>query len=424
MKTKFSGILTLLLAFVVQLTFAQEKTVSGTILDNSGLPLPGATVLVKGTTTGTSSDFDGNYSIKANAGATLVFSFVGYTTQEVKVGSSNTINVTLGEDATSLEEVVVTALGIKRNPKELSYAQTTLKSEDITKTKAVNVATAMVGKVAGLQINTTNNGVNPSTRVVLRGNRSLLGDNQALIVIDGFPSSRGVLDRINPNDIDNISVLKGANAAALYGSEATNGVVLVTTKSGKGKLSVTYNGSFQAENAAYLPEFQTEFGVGGFPDGTLYPLENVAWGPRYDGRLIDASETLDDGSVWQVPYTPIKDNYKNFFVTGNTIRHGVTVKGGDDTSTFLMSVDQTNTTGIVPKDAYNRTNFRLKATKSFDKLNVGGNLSFYRSHSNVVGEGGRQNRPLYWNVINTPLHLPIQELKNWRTGTFTKTHIL
>jgi TonB-linked SusC/RagA family outer membrane protein len=423
MKTKFSGILTLLLAFVVQLTFAQEKTVSGTILDNSGLPLPGATVLVKGTTTGTSSDFDGNYSIKANAGATLVFSFVGYTTQEVKVGSSNTINVTLGEDATSLEEVVVTALGIKRNPKELSYAQTTLKSEDITKTKAVNVATAMVGKVAGLQINTTNNGVNPSTRVVLRGNRSLLGDNQALIVIDGFPSSRGVLDRINPNDIDNISVLKGANAAALYGSEATNGVVLVTTKSGKGKLSVTYNGSFQAENAAYLPEFQTEFGVGGFPDGTLYPLENVAWGPRYDGRLIDASETLDDGSVWQVPYTPIKDNYKNFFVTGNTIRHGVTVKGGDDTSTFLMSVDQTNTTGIVPKDAYNRTNFRLKATKSFDKLNVGGNLSFYRSHSNVVGEGGRQNRPLYWNVINTPLHLPIQELKNWRTGTFTRNEV-
>ncbi|MDO7170749.1 SusC/RagA family TonB-linked outer membrane protein [Mariniflexile sp. AS56] len=420
MKTKFSGILTLLLAFVVQLTFAQEKTISGTVTDESGLPLPGATVLVKGTTSGTSSDFDGNYSIKANQGGTLVISFVGYTTKEVKIGASNTINIKLQDDAQSLEEVVVTALGIKRNSKELSYSVSSLKSDEITQTKSVNVATAMVGKVAGLQINTTNNGVNPSTRVVLRGNRSLLGNNEALIVIDGFPSSRGVLDRINPNDIDNISVLKGANAAALYGSEATNGVVLVTTKKGKGKMSVTYNSSFTAENAAYLPEFQDEFGVGGFPDGTLYPLENVAWGPRYDGRLIDASETLNNGEVWQVPFTPIKDNHKNFFETGNTIRHGITVSGGGDNDSFLMSVDQTNTTGIVPNDAYNRTNFRLKASKTLDKLSVGGNLSFFRSHSNVVGEGGRQDRPLYWNIINTPLHLPMEQLKNWRTGKFTR----
>lgn len=419
MKLKLTSLLTLLLAFVVQITFAQQQAVSGTVTDESGLPLPGATVIIRGTTSGVSTDFDGKYSIQASSGQTLVFSYVGYATKNVSVGISNTLDVSLQPDNT-LDEVVVTALGIQRNAKELSYAVTTLDSDEVTETKSVNVATAMVGKVAGLQINTTNNGVNPNTRVVLRGNRSLLGNNEALIVVDGFPSSRGVLDRINPNDIESISVLKGANAAALYGSDATNGVVLITTKKGKGKLKVSYAGSVTVENAAYLPEVQDQFGVGGFPDGTLWPLENVSWGPRYDGRLVDASETLDNGEVWQVPFTPIKDNHKNFFRTGNTTRHGVTVSGGDDSGDFLMSIDQTNTSGIVPKDEYNRTNFRMKGSRNYEKLSIGGNLSFFRAHSNVVGEGGRQGRPVYWNVINTPLHLPIQEMKNWRTGKFTR----
>ncbi|SFS60402.1 SusC/RagA family TonB-linked outer membrane protein [Lutibacter maritimus] len=423
MKTKFNGFLTLLLALVVQISFAQGKTVTGKISDASG-PLPGVTVVVKGTKVGTQSDFDGNYSITANAGAVLQYSFIGMQTVEKTVGSSNVINVVMQESAEALEEVVVTALGIKRKPKELSYSVTSLKSDDITKTKAVNTATAMVGKVSGLQINTTNNGVNPSTRVVLRGNRSLLGNNEALIVVDGFPSARGVLDRINPNDIESVTVLKGANASALYGSDATNGVIVVTTKKGKGKLSVEYNTSYTAESVAYMPEFQEEFGAGGFPDGTLYPLENVNWGPAYDGRLVDASETLDDGSVWQVPFSPIKDRNKNFFNTGSTIRHGVTLSGGDETGDFLLSLDQTNTEGIVPKDTYNRTNFRLKASKKYNKLTVGGNLSFYRSHANLVGnEAGRQGRPVYWNVINTPLHLPLDQMKNWRTGQFTRNEV-
>src|SRR5690606_10740705 len=158
------------------------------------------------------------------------------------------------EDAQALEEVVVTALGIERKPRELSYSVSSVKSEDLTKTKAVNAATAMVGKVSGMQINTTNNGVNPSTRVVLRGNRSLLGENQAVIVVDGFPSPRHALDRINPNDIEDISIVKGANASALYGSEAANGVVMITTKKGKGKLNVEFNSSFQLESVSYMPE--------------------------------------------------------------------------------------------------------------------------------------------------------------------------
>jgi len=426
MKTKFSGILTLLLAFVVQLSFAQEKTISGIVSDNSGLPLPGATVLVKGTTSGTSSDFDGKYSLSANKGATLIFSFVGYATQKIVIGSSNIVNVKLQEDASSLDEVVITALNIRRKPRELAYSVAKLASTDITETKAVNAATALIGKVSGMQINTVNSGVNPNTRIVLRGSRSLLGNNQALIVIDGFPSARGVFDRMSPNDIENVNVLKGSNAAVLYGSEASNGVLLVTTKKGKGKLSVEYNTSTQFDKVSYLPELQDQFGAGGFPDGTLYPLENVAWGPRFDGRLVDASETYADGRVLQVPFSPIKNRNRDFFNTGTTLRHGVILSGGDETSDFLLSLDQTNTTGTIPKDKYNRTNFRVKGSREYGKLKIGGNVTFFRDHQNVTaGQGGRQSRPFYWTLINTPLHIPLNnpEYKNWRNGEFTRNEV-
>lgn len=423
MKLKFNGLLVLLVVLMAQLTFAQERSVSGTVSDNAGMPIPGVSVLVKGTKSGTQTDFDGKYIIKVDASQTLVFSYVGMNTQEV-VAKSTSINVKMASSAMELESVVVTALGIKRKPKELSYAVESIKTEELTKTRAVNVATALSGKVSGLQVSVINNGVNPSTRVVLRGNRSLLGNNEALIVVDGFPSARGVLDRINPDDIDNVTILKGANASALYGAEAANGVMIITTKKGSGKLSITYNSSLQMEQVAYLPKIQSEFGVGGFPDGTLYPLENVNWGPRFDGRLVDASETLDDGSVWQVPFTPVKNNIKNFFNTGISTRNGITFKGGDENSDFLFSIDQTNTTGTVPKDTYNRTNVRLKGSRKYNKLTVGGNVSFFRAHSNQVSEtAGRQGRPVYWNVLNTPLHIPLDQMKNWRTGQFTRNEV-
>ncbi len=424
MKSRTTKLLIVLLALLSQLTIAQERVVSGIVSDNTGLPLPGVSIAVKGTKSGTQTDFDGKYSIKASPNQILIFSYVGMKTQEI-VASSSKLNIRLSGSTLELEGIVITtALGIKRKPKELSYSVENLKSEDLTKTKAVNIATVLAGKVSGLQVNVINNGVNPSTRVVLRGNRSLLGNNEALIVIDGFPSSRGVLDRINSNDIDNVTILKGANASALYGSEAANGVLVITTKKGTGKLSIAYNHSLQMESVAYLPKIQTEFGVGGFPDGTLFPLENVNWGPRYDGRMIDASETLADGSVWQVPFRPIKNNHKNFFDTGTSTRHGVTFKGGDKNSDFLFSLDQTNTTGVVPKDTYNRTNVRLKASRTYNKLTVGGNVNFFRAHSNQVSEqAGRQGRPLYWNVLNTPLHIPLDQMKNWKTGTFTRNEV-
>src|SRR5690606_10930066 len=143
----------------------------------------------------------------------------------------------------------------------------------------------------------------------------------------------------------------------------------------------------------------------------------------YDGRLIDASETYPDGRVWQVPFTPIENNHRDFFDLGTTIRNGVTASGGDENGSFLMSIDHSNVEGTMPKDQYNRTNFRLKGSQTYNKLTVGGNLSFFRSHANLVGEGGRQNRPVYWNVLNTPLHIPMEQLKNWRTGKYTRNEV-
>lgn len=423
MRKNLQLMLTFFLVLTVQLVFAQDKTITGTVEDENGMPLPGVNILVQDSNRGTQTDFDGNFSIEATEGDILVFSFLGLRTAEFTVGDANSLDVVMAPDEAQLDEVVVTALGIERKPKELSYSVSSLDEEELTKTKSPNVATAMVGKVSGLQINTVNNSVNPSTRVVLRGNRSLLGNNEALIVVDGFPSSRGVLDQINPNDIKEMTVLKGANASALYGSDAANGVIVITTKDGDGKLNVTYNASFELQSVAYLPEFQDEFGPGGFPTGTFYPLENVNWGPRFDGRPAAVSEVLEDGSVWEVPFSPIENRNENFFDTGNTIRNGVTIGGGDENGDLMLSIDQTNTEGIVPKNAYNRTNFRLKGSRTFERLTIGGNISLFRSHRNIVGNGGRQNRPVYWNVINTPLNVPLTEMKNWRTGRFTRNEV-
>lgn len=324
-----------------------------------------------------------------------------------------------------IETVVVTALGIKRKPKELSYSVTPVKSEDITATNTTNAAQGMVGKVSGLQINVVNNGVSPDTRVVLRGNRSLLGNNQALIVVDGFPAPRGILDRINPNDIQEVTVLKGANASALYGSEAANGVLIITTKKGRGKLQVNLNSSVETENVSFMPKVQDQFGAGGFPDFTLYPLENVAWGPRYDGRMVAASETYPNGDVWMVPYSPIKNNHKSFFETGMGFRNGITLSSSSDTdSDILLSLDRLDKTGVVPNDEYSRTNVRLNANKKVGKLEFGGNVSFFTSKTDVVSdEAGRQDRPLYWRIFNTPLHIPLTQMKNWRDGYYTRNEV-
>jgi len=416
MKTKFNGILTLLLAFVVQLTFAQEKTISGTVVDETNMPLPGATVVINGTTTGTSTDFDGKYTIIANTGDDLIYSYVGYADQTIKIGASNTIDVALQLDS-SLDEIVITAaLGLKRKPKELSYSTQVVKSEELNQAKSNSAATALIGKVSGLQINTVDNGVNPNTRVVLRGSRSISGNNQALIVIDGFPSTQGALSQIDPNNIESSTILKGANAAALYGSDGANGAIMITTKRGKNneKMTVELNSNTSFETVTLLPTRQTSFGQGW--NGGLDSVENTNWGPALDGSLVQVGNGT--GGVREFTYVAREDNIRDFFDTGVTLQNNISIRGGGESGNIFFAASDQQTSGIVPDDRFHKNTFRLNAGKKIGKLSVNATMAYLTSSTKVVGEedavnailGGGQS--MYNQLLQTPINVPLTAFSN------------
>ncbi|AIZ40290.1 SusC/RagA family TonB-linked outer membrane protein [Cellulophaga baltica] len=303
MKTKVNGIFTLLLAFVVHLTFAQEKTISGTVTDQQGVPLPGVNILVSGTSNGTQSDFDGNYTIKGSEGQTLIFTYVGQKEISKIIGATSSINVTMVEDAQALDEIVVTALGISREKKSLGYSTQEVKGEELTTVKSGNFVNALSGKASGIQIKKNNN-FGGSTNVVIRGNSSLQGNNQALFVIDGVPISNfnsndanqgegsgGYYDYgnaasdINPEDIASVNILKGAAASALYGSRAANGVIMITTKKGKTtngigvtvSSGVTFGTVDKSTFAKYQDQYGAGYGPGGDVIGTDIDGEDIFW---------------------------------------------------------------------------------------------------------------------------------------------------
>ncbi len=397
--------------------WAQERTVTGRVTSaEDGSALPGVNVVLKGTTTGTVSDTDGNYSLGIpSQGGVLVFSFIGLVSQEIEVGSRSTVDVRMSQDVQQLTEVVVTAFGIERNPNELTYVAEKINASDLVRGQQTTAAQGLAGKIAGLQINVQNNGVNPTTQVLLRGLRSISGNNSALIVIDGVIASQGAFDDLNPNDIADIQVLKGANAAALYGSDAANGALIIVTKNGNAsnRFTVGLQSNYTAEQVAYMPDFQTKHGIGWA--GSYDPIENTNWGPRFDGVPRRIGPVFGDGSFQEVPYAPIKDNLKDFFETGNTFSNTIYASGGDENSTFYLSVGQRRSTGIVPDDEYKRSTFRVNASHKIGKLKLGFNSSYFRDDANVVGNTiGDQDRPLYWFILNTPANIPLSSYKDWR----------
>jgi len=417
MRSKFKWIFTLLVAFTMQFSFAQEKTVTGVVSDELG-PIAGANVVVQGTTRGTTTDFDGNYTISAKQGDVLVFTYTGKKTSTVKVGAANSYNVSMSDDVVQGNEVVVTAYGIVRETKKLAYSTEKVEAKQLTQASPVNAVTALAGKVSGLNIITRNNGVNPSTVVILRGYKGITGDNAALIVIDGVIQANNALNNLNPNDIESINTLKGASATALYGSQGRNGALIVTTKQGKKDtgMSVDFSTSMVVEKIKYFPEMQTSFGSG---VGEYDPFENTSWGPRYDGNLRRLGPILSDGSYQLLPYKAIPDNRKNFFVDGVTKINTISLTGGDEKSTYFFSAQKSDITGITPKDEYGKNNFRLNVSRQMsNKFKVSTGVSFFTDNSNVVGDGGYQSRPIFWNVINTPANVPLTSYKDWRNNKF------
>lgn len=355
---------------------AQEQIISGTITDaENGMPLPGVSVQEKGTTNGAATDFDGNYSIEVGSNATLVFSYVGFAAQEIPVGQQTEINVQLVQDVGALDEVVVTALGIKREKKSLGYALQEVQGESLVEARENNLANAFTGKVAGLNVVRGSNGPASSSKIVLRGNNSLTGDNQPLIVVDGIPMDNFTgsanndfwnpapdmgngLGDLNPENIESMSVLKGASAAALYGSRAGNGVILITTKSGRAQegLGITYSASVGFETIFTSPDIQDTFGQGS--QGIYSPESSLSWGPKIEGQTVENW----DGEQTQLS---AHDNLNNYFDTGVNTTHSLSFSQQVNNTSVYSSITYLNDDSKIPGSTLDRTNLLTRAVTNF-----------------------------------------------------------
>ena len=404
----------LLLVFFAHTVSAQEREIRGNVKSKQdGLPLPGVSVRVKGTKTAAQTAADGSFTISTTRPKPiLIFSYLGFKTTEHSISSSN-ITIALEEDANQLNDVVITAGGIARQSRSLGYSTAKISGDDLNQVKVTNIANGLTGKVAGLQVNTINNGVDPGLRIILRGNRSLTGNNEALVVLDGVPVPSTVLATLNPEDIDNISVLKGANSAALYGSTASNGALIISTKRGSKTPKITFTNSSQFENISFLPKFQDQFGSGSTNYTATYdPIENQQYGPAYDGKLVNLGEELEDGSIQQVTYESRLGEKKKFFNTGSNIQNSASVSTGNETSNFYFSAQNSLIKGIIPKDKADRTTVRFNASKDLGKFTIGANTAYTQNRKDYTTAG------IYWNIFNTSSFIPITDYKDWRNNKF------
>jgi len=413
--------------------FAQNRTYTGTVIDKAdGTTMPGVTVLVKGTKIGTQTKGNGEFSISAPAGAILEFRFLGYANQQLPGGTNMTIS--LSAETNQLSEVVVTgALGIKKQEKAVGYATTRITGANADETNVLNPINGLTGKVAGLVIQQTDDGIDPSIKVTLRGARSLLGNNDALFVLDGVPVSGSVIAALNPNDIADYNVLNGSGAAALYGSEASNGAIIITTKKGTadGKPVITYTNSLQLQQVADLPKLQSSYGqyggegnytLYGFPAntnylnpvtgyGTFVPFENELWGPAFDGSTVTEGYFHPDGTgaLLTVPYTAQKENnVKAFFQTGVTEQNDVSYAQGDQLNSFNFDIQDAEVKGIMPEDQSERLNARLGVSRTYGIFRVDLNTTYTRTTlSTTGGLDYVGNNNLYDNVLQFPDNLNI-----------------
>lgn len=371
----------------------QSHNVTGTVTSvDTHDPLTGVTVVVKGTNNGTTTDANGEYMINASREDTLVFSYVGFSEKHLPVGNRNTINVTLQSSAKGLHELVVTALGLKQSAVSTPYTSQSISGNEISKIKDPNLMNSLTGKIAGAVITKGNSGPGASTKVILRGNKSITGNNQPLYVIDGIPMSNvngpqsgslwgtrdggDAISNLNPEDIESINILTGASASALYGSEAANGVILITTKHGRAGVSaVNFSSSVSFSNPMVLPELQTSYGRGS--QGELNTAINDSWGPKIDHG---SDKHLDE-----------------FFKTGHTYINSVSVTNGNEKLQYYISYANTHANGIVPNDIYNRNNFTMKGTtQAFNnKLTLHGSVMYVNQIAKNRPSAGWYYSPIF-----------------------------
>jgi len=414
MKLKFNGFLALLLVLITQITFAQDIAVTGVVKDQTGMPVPGANVLVKGTSNGVQTDFDGKFKISAAKGQVLVFSFLGLKTMEMPASAN--MNVKMTDDAVQLEGVVVTgALGIKKKKDELTSATQVVNNREITQASNPNVVRSLTGKVSGLQVNNSSNGVNAKTRIVLRGTRSLTGNNEALVVIDNAISSATALQLLPPEIVESLNIIKGAQGAALYGDQGVNGVIIVTTKRGtkNEKLTVNVNSSVDIEEIAFLPKRQLKYGQGW--DGQQYNDENGGWGGLLTGELVPTGLEQANGESFMLPYTGKKDSFKPFYKTGTTWQNGFTLNAGGENGYVLFTANNTKSDFVVKGDEIERNSFILKAGKTIGKFKIDGNVNYNYSKSSQTNAENNRNGILL-SLLQGASNIPVQQFANSGPG--------
>jgi len=420
----------------------QDIPIKGIVTDENGIAIQGVSIRVKGATLGTVSGNDGSYTIKApNVKSVLIFSFLGFINQEITVGTQTTINVVLKEQKEELTEVVVTALGIKREEKALGYAVTQVKGEQLTEALSNNWTDALSGKVAGLNLVRSGAGPTGTNKIVLRGENNLTGDNDALIVVDGVvinnSSGRNTgtgnaaylgedspvdfgngLNDINPDDIESISVLKGPGASALYGQRGANGAIIITTKSGKPRvkgIGVTVNSNTAIETISRWPDYQYEYGSGtegvkyfswgATADGSSTRSSSVAWGPKFDGQLFFQYDPVTHkGATERTPWIAYPNNRKDFFETGKTFTNSVTLDGGTAKTSVRFSLTNVGNDWIIPNTGYHRNTVALSASQKItDKLQIAAKINYTNKKSDNLPATGYNNQTImYWNIMQVP----------------------
>ncbi|MFZ9403703.1 MAG: SusC/RagA family TonB-linked outer membrane protein [Sediminibacterium sp.] len=422
---------TLFLAVLVFATAsAQVRSVTGSVKDEKGVGVAYATVKVKGQSSAVVADANGNFKINAAATASLQVSATGFASTEVKAASA-TLSIVLNRQVDALNDVVVTAQGIRKKAKEIGYSYAKVSNEDISVGRSPQLTQALAGKVSGLAVYTVNNSVDPAVKVVLRGYRSLTGNNEALVVIDGMQTTSTALATINPQDVESVSILKGGQAATLYGSAGVNGALVITTKQGsKGKLKVAFSNATNFEDISFLPSFQNKYGSGsqyypysfgeaGYNADPVFrakenwrPYENQQYGDAYDGSLRIAGRVLQDGSSLIIPYADVPNVRRKSFDRGISINNQASFQGGDETSSYYLSVENQKINGIVPGDLSDRTGVRVKSTKEYGKLST----TFNAAYTQISYD--RTTADFQNDIINTASWVDLTTMRDWRTNKF------
>ena len=467
---------TLLLALfagLVSFVGLSQKKITGTVVDENDSPLPSASVVIKGSNTGVATDFDGNFEIELVTGSEiLVVSYIGYITKEIEAANQSSLTIQLLPDSQKLDEVVVTALNITRDEKSLGYSLQKVEGEEVTQSTSTNFVSALSGRAAGVQVVTNGTGPGQSSSVVIRGYSSLTGDNQPLFVVDGIPINNTTDTRtntlggasnmnidfgnggaeINPEDVESISVLKGANATALYGSRAANGAIIVTTKSGRGKeFGVSFSSKTTFESALKVPEYQGVYGQGknfefgfvdGYGNGTFDGVDE-SWGPRMDGQLIAQHDSptanglrgadvhgLDfilgpsgvdltrRGAITPTPFVYGGNPVEEFLETGRTLTNSISFYGSNDKGNYRVGYTNLDNEGIIPNTDLRRNTVSLSGDYNLgDKLKISSKVNYIRTDSDNRHVNGYGTESVMYLFVWWGQNVNVNSLRNyWQDG--------